>query len=279
MQSAVDEIEDEISTWGFSTSLSSYQRSPGLCVPENKTRGRGRGITNPCHMANIRLASEIDDLNAHAFPMGYLATTEDLLSSTAENEITPMLRQLGLSGHDEDISNKTTRKNPKMEDEIRFDGNLPIILNAKLFETNVKSESESDDGIEITEKYDPALPLHEQFSTIPELGLVDKNSKLEKPESSLKKPKPKNIKNSGSDDSALGSSTSSSSSQTAKGKSKPKKKKWRKMSAAELNSAEPIRDRYEECYSIGVHDNSTQSVYAPRQLHGVNGLKGWPAQH
>ncbi|XP_055547418.1 uncharacterized protein LOC129731440 isoform X2 [Wyeomyia smithii] len=275
-QSAVDDIEDEISSWGYSTPLSNYQRS--ACSLENKPRGRGRGITNPCHMANIRLASEIGDMKAHAIPMGHMATTEELLAQSAENEITPMLRQLGISGHGQDISSKTTRKNPKLEDEIRLDGNLPIILNGDLFESNTTGDS--DDGIEVTEKFDPARPLHEQFSTIPELSAIENDcSKTSADTNPLKKTKPNKSKNIPSDDSALGTSTSSSSTQAAKEKNKTKKKKWRKMTPAELTAAQPTLDRYEENYSIGVHDNAMQSVYAPRQLHGANGLKGWSAQY
>ncbi|XP_058818525.1 uncharacterized protein LOC131681631 isoform X2 [Topomyia yanbarensis] len=271
--SEADDIEDEISSWGYSATLSNYHNSLSESrIPTSKIGGRGRGITNPHHMANVRLASGINDLNAHSFPMGHLATTKELLDSPAENEITPILRQLGLSSRDDDVSSKTTRRNPELEEEIRLDGNIPVILDATLFRADVVYE---DEEIVEADRFNPELPLHEQFSTIPELVVDEEEIKCNKRHPS-KQTKSNDLNN--STDSALASSTSSSSIQSNKSKGKGKKKKWRKMTAEEMVPQNSERGRYEECYSIGVHDSALNSIYAPRQIYGADGLKGWPAQ-
>ncbi|XP_058448110.1 uncharacterized protein LOC131428294 isoform X2 [Malaya genurostris] len=270
--SELDDIEDEINSWGYSTPLSNYSNSE-CRIPTSKIGGRGRGITNLPNMSKARLASEISDLKAHRFPLGHLSTTKELLDCPAENEITPMLRQLGLSSRDDDISSETTRRNPQVEEEIHLDRNLPVILDASLFKANVIYKD--DEGTSEADGFNPDLPLHEQFSTIPELVLEAEDDKPKFRSSKSKKSKDLND----STDSALASSTSSSSIQSNKSKGKGKKKKWRKMTADELIPQNSERGRYEECYSIGVHDSATNSIYAPRQLYGVGGLKGWSNQY
>ncbi|EDS42326.1 conserved hypothetical protein [Culex quinquefasciatus] len=218
-QSSLEDLEDEISSWGFTMSPSQFAASleAEKRLPQARVGGRGRGITNPQHMANVRLAASIGDLKAHPFPMGHLPTTNDLLGSPAENEITPMLRQLGLNSRAEEIHSRTTRMNPKIREEIRVDGSLPVILNADLFKN---ARVDEDEGIETeVERFDPERPLTEQFSTIPELG------------------------------------------------KKGKKKKWRKLQGEELVPKAPERGRYEEVYSIGVHDGR-----ATRQIYSADGL-------
>ncbi|XP_065081127.1 uncharacterized protein LOC135703740 [Ochlerotatus camptorhynchus] len=273
--STVDDIEDEIGSWGFSTSVSNYERSVQAAdnrmpQPPN-VGGRGRGIINPHHMASVRLASEISDLKCHSFPMGHLPTSKELLAGTSENEITPLLRQLGLNSREDEIHSKTTRKTVTTNDEIRLDGNVPVILNADLFR---HCEAEEDEGIGEPDTFNPEQPLHEQFSTIAEL-VVSEEDDIPVANTIPKKTKSKKTKSvDSSADSAL-TNSSTSSIQSKKGK----KKKWRKMTAEELKPSEPDRGRYEEVYSVGVHDNTTRNFFTTRQLHGVTGIKGWSSHY
>lgn len=166
-----DDIEEELSSWGYSRSFSDYERSlvevevPPVMVKINMPRGRG--ITDDNYINNVKLASEINGIKDNVIPLGHLPTTREVLNEQNVNEITPLLRQLGISGHDGAISSKNTRAISSIKKDIRVEGNLPIILNSDLFaminEDDAKSSSESDE-----EPYDPKRPLHEQFSTIKE---------------------------------------------------------------------------------------------------------------
>lgn len=262
-QSAADDIEDEISSWGFSTTFADYERTleaDGNRQPQSKVRGRGRGILNPQNVSPVKLASEINDLKCHSFPMGHLPTSKELLACPAENEITPMLRQLGLSSRDDEIHSKNTRKNVVASEEIRIDGNVPVILNADLFRN---CDTVEDEGIDEPETFDPEKPWQEQFSTISELvDPEEDNIHVVENISNESSSKKTNVTNS-SVDSAI-TTSSASSNQSKKGKDgKGKKKKWRKMTPDELKPSEPERGRYEEIYTVGVHDNSLRNFYTP----------------
>ncbi|XP_058448109.1 uncharacterized protein LOC131428294 isoform X1 [Malaya genurostris] len=171
-----EDIEDEINSWGYSVSLSDFERSRRLEDVVGLTRnssmaGRGRGITDNNYMATVRMASEINDLKSKTIPMGHLTTTSEILNAPPENEITPLLRKLGISGHDGEISSKKTRQVPSYQEEIQLDGNIPVILNGELFKElngNVSSETISSDD----EPYDPTRPIYEQFSTIKEFASI-----------------------------------------------------------------------------------------------------------
>lgn len=272
--STVDDIEDEIGSWGFSTSVSNYERSVQAAenrMPQRNVGGRGRGIVNPQHMASVKLASEISDLKCHSFPMGHLPTSRELLAGAPENEITPLLRQLGLSSREDEIHSKTTRKTVSTDEEIRIDGNVPVILNADLFR---HCEAEDDEGIGEPEAFNPEKPLHEQFGTIPEL-VVSEEDDIPVVKTIPKKAK---SKKSNSTDSSADSGLANSSTSSVQSK-KGKKKKWRKMTAEELVPSEPARGRYEEVYSVGVHDTTLGNLYTNRQLHGATGIKGWSSHY
>ncbi|XP_055644676.1 uncharacterized protein LOC129780431 isoform X2 [Toxorhynchites rutilus septentrionalis] len=270
--SMLEDIEDEIINWGYSVPISNYEESLNHVESHTSTNrmvGRGRGIASAHHMANIRLASEIDNLNVHPFRMGHLPTSTELLACSPEAEITPMLRQLGLNSREGNISSKTTRKNPAVDKDIHIDGTLPIILNGDLFDArHIQGEEDKKQAIdEEIERFNPELPLHEQFSTIPELLLDETNPP--------RKSKPKKEKSTNSSsDSGISSSTSCNVSAVGK-QAKGKKKKWRKMTPEEMQPAVESRDRYEEVYNIGVHANALNSVYAQRQVIGSDGLKVW----
>lgn len=263
-QSSLEDIEDEIFNWDHAVSSRDFDRSLSAgsappSIPQTRIGGRGRGITNPHHMASVRLASEISNLNAHSFPMGHMPTTSELVSRSPENEITPMLRSLGLYSRDDDIHSRNTRKNHTLDVDVRLDGNLPVILNAELFKNVVDDE---DEGIEDeVEKYDPDRSLSEQFRTISELSAAQHQIVPEKPKT---RSKPKKEKNDSSVDSAIMSS-SSASGQSKKGK----KKKWRKLTGEELLPKQAERGRYEEVLTIGVHHNP-----AFRILHSDKGIVG-----
>lgn len=278
--SAADDIEDEISSWGYTTTFSDYERSlqaTGSQQPQTKVGGRGRGILNPQHMSSVRLASEISDLKVHSFPMGHLPTSKEILACSAENEITPMLRQLGLSSRDDEIHSKNTRKNIVASEEIRIDGNVPVILNSELFRNAGQIQ---DEGIDEPENFDPEQPVPEQFSTIPELAIAEEDDiHVVENISKQSKSKKSDLTNSSIDSAVTTSSTSSNQSKKNAKEGKGKKKKWRKLTADELKSSEPQRDRYEEVYSVGVHDNSLGNYYTARQLHGESGIKGWSSHY
>ncbi|XP_053696442.1 uncharacterized protein LOC128743799 [Sabethes cyaneus] len=170
-----EDIEDEISSWGYSMSLSDFERSRqseeivqprfnGIVV------GRGRGISNK-YIETVRMASDINSLKAHPFRMGHLPTTSEVLEASPENEITPLLRKLGISGHDWQISSRTTRQVPKHQEEIRVDRRLPVILNGDLFGAPFISSC-SDVSSDSEEPYDPSKPLQEQFKTIKEFAQI-----------------------------------------------------------------------------------------------------------
>lgn len=214
-------------------------------------------------------------MKCHSFPMGYLPTSKEILACSAENEITPMLRQLGLSSRDDEIDSKNTRKTVVTSEEIRIDGNVPVILNSDLFRNRGSVE---DEGIDEPEIYDPKQSLQEQFSTISELADPEKDN-IHVVENIPKDSNTKKSSANSSLDSAI-TTSSTSSNQSKKNKDgKGKKKKWRKMTAEELKPSEPERGRYEEVYTVGVHDNSLRNFYTPRQLHGESGIKGWSAHY
>ncbi|XP_055644675.1 uncharacterized protein LOC129780431 isoform X1 [Toxorhynchites rutilus septentrionalis] len=174
-----EDINDEISSWGYSISLSDYEQSlqSEEIEKEREVKNsivRGRGIACTDYMSTIRLASEINELKGHTAPMGHLPTSSELLESSAENEITPLLRKLGIGGHDGELDSRNTRKNPDNTEDIRLDGRVPVILNGDLFKiqqdlSTTKSLSDED------APYDPNRPLRDQFSTIEEFQVIDES--------------------------------------------------------------------------------------------------------
>lgn len=106
-----------------------------------------------------------------------LPTTNDMLNIEI-NEITPLLKQLGLTGQDGPMNSQKTRKVVVQQVDIRIDGNLPIILNSELFkminearnEDKIKTNYQADNADDEENEFDPNLPLYEQFSTIKEFA-------------------------------------------------------------------------------------------------------------
>lgn len=149
------DVDSVISNWKYPLSPCDY----------GKTRGRGRPITSATYMNKLKLASEAANVQEKATPLGYMPTTKEVLNADI-NEITPLLRQLGISSHDGDISSRNTRKTVTDDRDIRLDGNVPIILNSELFAMiNDHNGATTEDE---HESFDPNRPLHEQFSTIKE---------------------------------------------------------------------------------------------------------------
>lgn len=164
-----DDIEEEVSSWGYSMSVSDYERSliEDSAKPANLSFPRGLGIADNNYITNVKLASELNGLIQKAAPLGHLPTTKEVLSNKEVNEITPLLRQLGISGHDGPISSKNTRSVAVSGDDIRVERNLPIILNGDLF---AMIKEQKPIANEEDEPYDPSKPLHEQFLTIKEFA-------------------------------------------------------------------------------------------------------------
>ncbi|XP_055547417.1 uncharacterized protein LOC129731440 isoform X1 [Wyeomyia smithii] len=183
--STYEGIEDEISSWGFSVSLSDFERSrqseENFQLRRNGLgAGRGRGIIDNKYMETIRMVSDINALKAHPFPMGHLATTSEVLEASPENEITPLLRKLGVCGHDGQISSRTTRQVPEHNEEIRLDSKIPVILNGELFGAPLSHSGSDAITSDSDEPYDPKKPLQEQFTTIKEFAQAER---LETPDS------------------------------------------------------------------------------------------------
>lgn len=173
--SSFEDLEAELSEMGFSMSLSDFEKSlQSEETAQQLQQIRGEGITAKNYMSNIRLASELNELKVHQAPMGHMPTSTEILNTTHENEITPLLRKLGICGQDGELSSRRTRMVPKIEEEIKLDRNMPVILNGELFDTSnyYETGSSEEDDDEEEEKDDPNLPLDQRFSTIKEFQTV-----------------------------------------------------------------------------------------------------------
>lgn len=243
--SSFDDIEEEVSSWGFSMSVSDYERSliEDPTKSANSSFPRGLGIADSNYISNVKLASELNGLIEKAAPMGHLPTTKEVLNDKVANEITPLLRQLGISGHDGPISSKNTRTVAVSGNDIRIEGNLPIILNGDLF-AMIKDEKNVSHGEE-DEPYDPRKPLHEQFSTIKEFA-EQKSTKQSTSPLSLSISSEQS--SSASDQTSSCTTSSSSSSIT-------------NFSVSEQDSEDEL------CQPL-LHINK-QKLYTPRQLYDL----------
>lgn len=172
--SSFEDLEAELSDLGFAMSLSDFEKSlQSEEAAQQLKQIRGEGITAKNYMSNIRLASELNELKVHQAPMGHMPTSSEILNTTHENEITPLLRKLGISGHDGELSSRRTRMVPKIEEEIKLDRNMPVILNGKLFDmSNYYETDDSGEDFEEAEVDDPNLPLDQRFSTIKEFQTI-----------------------------------------------------------------------------------------------------------
>lgn len=182
--SSFEDLEAELSDLGFAMSLSDFEKSlQSEEAAQQLKQIRGEGITAKNYMSNIRLASELNELKVHHAPMGHMPTSSEILNTTHENEITPLLRKLGISGHDGELSSRRTRMVPKIEEEIKLDRNMPVILNGELFDMSnyYDSEDSGEDFVE-AEVDDPNLPLDQRFSTIKEFQTVSVTQTQTQPE-------------------------------------------------------------------------------------------------
>ncbi|XP_058121345.1 uncharacterized protein LOC131293271 [Anopheles ziemanni] len=205
--------------------------------------GRGRGIIRQNAqdgMAEIRLAAQLNRLQPHAFPIGHLATTDEILARNDPSEITAGIRAMGISGADGALSSATTRRTILDGDDIHIDGNVPVILNGDLFHHQRNSPDESNLPKPV-EPYDPNLPLALQFSTITELHRC--------PQAPVRKKEPK-------------PQPAPSSS-----RSKTKKIKYRRLRDVELKEQPKPRGRYDRDLPIGPGIANSRSVF------GEDGIK------
>lgn len=155
-----DLVGETDGNWRYSLSASDYERSVK----------RGSGLTVLNYRNKLKLVSEVIAIQEKVAPLGYMPTTNEMLNNRDVNEITPLLRQLGISGQGDDLSSLRTRKVAAQHEDIHLEGNVPIIINSELFamidEDNKNNKDETDKVEE--EPYDPNRSLHEQFTTIKE---------------------------------------------------------------------------------------------------------------
>lgn len=173
--SSFEDLEAELSEMGFSMSLSDFEKSLQSEESAQHLQAiRGEGITAKKFMSNIRLANELNELKIHQAPMGHMPTSTEILGTTHENEITPLLRKLGICGQDGELSSRKTRMVPQYKDEIKFDRNMPVILNGDLFDMSAYYDDSECSEVEQEEEEadDPNLPLEKRFSTIKEFQQV-----------------------------------------------------------------------------------------------------------
>lgn len=174
--SSLEDLEAGFGEMGFSMSLSDFEKSLQSEESAQKLAAiRGEGITAKNFMSNIRLASELNELKIHHSPMGHMPTSTELLGTPHENEITPLLRKLGICGQDGELSSRRTRMVPQHKDEIKLDRNMPVILNGELFDMSTyynDSECSEVDEEEDEEADDPSQPLEKRFSTIKEFQQI-----------------------------------------------------------------------------------------------------------
>uniref|UniRef100_A0A182NZH7 Uncharacterized protein n=1 Tax=Anopheles epiroticus TaxID=199890 RepID=A0A182NZH7_9DIPT len=140
----------------------------GVAAP--KPMGRGRGAVDVSHsrLEEIRLAARINRLEPQNYPLGHLPTTDEILAGDMGAEITAGLRSLGISSGDSALSSRTTIPTVVREN-IRIDGNVPVILDGDMFHPRYRTEQDDEDEIVQPSrelKYNPQKPLAEQFPTI-----------------------------------------------------------------------------------------------------------------
>lgn len=267
--SSFEDIEAEISEMGFPMSLSDFEKS--LQSEESAQQlvtVRGEGITASNYMANIRQASDLCDLKLNHAPMGHMPTSTELLNTFHENEITPLLRKLGISGHDGELSSRTTRQVPKIEEEIRLDRNMPVILNGDLFDMSNFYHSECSDEEEEEENDDPSLPLEQRFSTIKEFQKVSHKTQTQQKhfaESGSISTQPESSKTSSSSSNSpeLSSySTTADDATTSSGSS----------SSATTYSAE---DQCSNEWRMEPPLLKKGKLYTPRELYEMKNTKQW----
>ncbi|XP_065082806.1 uncharacterized protein LOC135705146 [Ochlerotatus camptorhynchus] len=257
--SSFDNVDGEVCDWRYSLSASDYERS----------RGRGRVIMDVNYINKLKLASEVIGIQEKVTPLGYMPTTQEMLNYKDANEITPLLRQLGISGQGEDISSRKTRKVAVQDGDIRIEGNVPIILNSELFaminKDNMRINSyDNETAEEDVESYDPNLPLHEQFTTIKEFAVPVKQTKKELKKSTASNfsaPKTPESLNSTSTTSETISSLSSSVCDDSSSSSN------NSMLTTESGSDEDSND---EMFQPLLE--AKQKLYTPRQLYELKKL-------
>lgn len=174
---AEKEIDREINSWGYTMNATDYMSSiqnvrPSASFARSAVpMGRGRGCVDVSRdkLEQVRLAAQINRLAAHNNPPGHLPTTEETLDKDVGPEITAGLRSVGiLSSHDELQGNKT-RRNVNLEDDLRIDRNVPLMLSSDFFHSRSTGDSPYDDAPEPSLQYDSSKPLPEQFITINEI--------------------------------------------------------------------------------------------------------------
>lgn len=217
-----------------------------------KVGGRGRGIIRQNvqeGMAEIRLAAQLNRLQPHAFPIGHLPTTDEILARNDPSEITASIRAMGISGADGALRSATTRRTMLDGEDIHIDGNVPVILNGDLFHHRRNSPDASSLPIPV-EPYDPNIPFAVQFSTITELHGCPQTPERKK------EPQPK-----------AAQPAQPSTAGKGKGKGKSKKIKYRRLLDDEVIEQPKPRGRYDRDIPVG------PGIANSRAVVGGDGLK------
>lgn len=244
---ASEELNDIINQMGgYTMNAADFVSSYENMRRTTRVGGRGRGIVRQNvqdGMAEIRLAAQLNRLQPHAFPIGHLATTDEILARDDPSEITASIRAMGISGADGALRSATTRRTMLDGEDIHIDGNVPVILNGDLFH-HQRPASDENSLPKPVEPFDPNIPLELQFSTIPELhGCPQTPERKKEPKTQPAKPP--------------------SRSKATKGK----KIKYRRLRDDELVDEAKPRGRYDRDLPIG------PGIANSRAVVGEDGLK------
>ncbi|XP_050078377.1 uncharacterized protein LOC126565257 [Anopheles maculipalpis] len=200
---AEEEIDREINSWGYTMNATDYMSGlqnvrPSASFARSAVPGRGRGYVDVSRdkLQQIRLAAQINRLEAHKNPIGHLPTTEETLDKDVGPEITAGLRSVGILSSARELNDNKTCRNVNHED-LRIDRNVPLMLSSDFF--HARSDTPHADEQELaplpTLDYDPSKPLNEQFTTIKEFQPQPPADSADEPEEASSKPSKKKSSN------------------------------------------------------------------------------------
>lgn len=199
-RAAEEEIDREINSWGYTMNATDYMsglqnvRPSASFARSAVPMGRGRGFVDVSRerFQKIHLAAQINRLEAHNNPVGHLPTTEETLDKDVGPEITAGLRSVGILCSDGELNKKTSRQNVNVENDIRIDRNVPLMLSSEFFHSRASAGPSHDDELELPPQpalqYDPSKPLADQFTTITEFQSEPPAVGSDEPEPAPSKP-------------------------------------------------------------------------------------------
>lgn len=116
----------------------SITETPNKNITESKTVAN-----NSSHDKN-ELAQMVRDLHLESDPYAILPSCDDILNiSHPEEEIKLMLKRSNYYDYrNYQLSNETTRKEPEITNTIDFSGKIPVILDKRILQVQIKKSSE-----------------------------------------------------------------------------------------------------------------------------------------